>query len=332
LASVAVVAAVLLSQAPPVSSAVSYRFAASQYADGLVAVRRWTLGGRNGSLFTETITASSASGNTLPVVFEEPIPVAITSNLHGVRFNPLPSTVVKADPVVEWKIRVPAHGTVTVGYQVTVAPDGATMARLTRWVKDFNTLAAALKIGPVQVRSLSLSPPAIQIAPGQTTQLTLSGLMSDGTSAAKAALSGVVWSTGNPAVATVNSRGVVTGNSPGETSVTAQVGDIRATMTVTVTSPTGTGIPGAQTVPSDVIGKVQGSAYNELSGPPYNFNVSVQEGPGASQNQQPGTVYATSPGPGTPLQQGGNIIIFVVPPSPPPSPTPTPSQSSPLPQ
>jgi serine/threonine-protein kinase len=93
-----------------------------------------------------------------------------------------------------------------------------------------------------------------------------------------------------------------------------------STVTITVT-------PGAQTVPSDVIGKDQGSAYNELSGPPYNFNVSVQEGPGTSQNQQPGTVYATSPGPGTPLAQGGNIIIFVVAQSS-PSPSPTPTDTS----
>ncbi len=242
LASVAVLAAVLLTRAPraqPVTSAVSYRFAAEQYADGLVAVRRWTLTGRNGSLFTETITVSSASSKTLLVPFEEPIPAAITSNIHMVRFIPRPSTIVNADPVVEWKIRVPAHGTVTFGYQVAVAPSGATTARLTRWVKDFDTLAATLKIGPVQIQSLRVSPQAIRIAPGQTVQLTLNGLMSDGTSADRAVLAGVVWRTGNPAVATVSSLGVVTGNRPGETRVAAQIGDIRATITITVTSPTG---------------------------------------------------------------------------------------------
>jgi beta-lactam-binding protein with PASTA domain len=49
--------------------------------------------------------------------------------------------------------------------------------------------------------------------------------------------------------------------------------------------------------------------------------VSVQEGQGTSQNLQPGTVYATSPGPGSKLPQGGNIIIFVVQPQ--ISPTPS---------
>ena len=144
LAVIAIAAGVLLTRTPPaqpVTSPVSYRFAAHQYHDGLVAVRRWTLGGRDGSLFTETITASSASGKTLLVLFKEPIPAAIAANLQTVRFTPAPSKIVNADPVVEWKMRVPAHGTVTVGYQATVAPAGATRARLTRWETDFNQLA-----------------------------------------------------------------------------------------------------------------------------------------------------------------------------------------------
>jgi hypothetical protein len=153
LAAIAAGAGVLLTRAPhpnPVISPVSYSFAAHQYGDGLVAVRRWTLGGRDGSLFTETITASSASGKTLLVPFEEPIPATIAANLKTVSFTPAPSKIVKADPVVEWEIRVPAHGTVTVGYQATVASAGVTRARLTRWVTDFNQLAVTVKPGPVQ--------------------------------------------------------------------------------------------------------------------------------------------------------------------------------------
>jgi hypothetical protein len=153
LATIAVAAGLLLTRTPPaqpVISPVSYRFAARHYHDGLVAVRHWTLGGRDGSLFTETITASSASGKALLVLFKEPIPAAIAANLKTVRFTPAPSKIVNADPVVEWKMRVPAHGTVTVGYQATVAPAGATRARLTRWLTDFNQLALTLKPGPVQ--------------------------------------------------------------------------------------------------------------------------------------------------------------------------------------
>jgi eukaryotic-like serine/threonine-protein kinase len=96
-----------------------------------------------------------------------------------------------------------------------------------------------------------------------------------------------------------------------------------STVTITVT-------PGTQTVPSSVIGMTQDQATNLLSGPPYNYNVSVQFGPGTGQPD--GTVYQTSPGPGTQLAPGGNITIFVVQqssPSPSASPSPSPTPSGP---
>ena len=153
LAVLAAAAGVLLNRKPPaqpVISPVSYRFAAHQYHDGLVAVRRWTLGGRDGSLFTETITASRASGKALLVPFKEPIPAAIAANLQTVRFNPAQPKITNGGRAVKWELRVPAHGSITVGYQATVAPAGTTQARLTRWVTDFNHLAVTVKPGPVQ--------------------------------------------------------------------------------------------------------------------------------------------------------------------------------------
>ena len=183
LASLAVIAAgagVLLTRMPsvqPVISPVSYRFAADQYHDGLVVVRRWTLGGRDGSLFTENITASSASGKAVQVLFKEPIPEAIAASLQTVHFTPAPSKIVKADPVVEWEMRVPAHSTITVGYQATVAPDGATNARLTRWVTDFNQLAATVKPGPVQESGSSVVVPDVS---EQTQSRATATLQNDG--------------------------------------------------------------------------------------------------------------------------------------------------------
>jgi eukaryotic-like serine/threonine-protein kinase len=91
-----------------------------------------------------------------------------------------------------------------------------------------------------------------------------------------------------------------------------------STVTITVTQ-------GDQTVPGSVIGMNQDQATGLLSGAPYNFNVSVQPGPGTAQYQQPGTVYATSPSPGQQLAPGSNITIFVVQQS---SPSPSPSPSS----
>jgi serine/threonine protein kinase len=121
----------------------SYAFAPQQYPDGLRIVRRWTLGGTNGSMLTETITASGA-GQAQDVPFQEAIPSSIAPSLQTVRFDPAPAKIVRADPVVEWELQVPAEGSVTVGYDATVSADGATHARLIRWARDLQALQARL--------------------------------------------------------------------------------------------------------------------------------------------------------------------------------------------
>jgi eukaryotic-like serine/threonine-protein kinase len=91
-----------------------------------------------------------------------------------------------------------------------------------------------------------------------------------------------------------------------------------STVTITVTPP-------VQTVPSSVIGETQEQAQQVLTSQPYDYNVSVQQGPGTTQVSTPGDVYETDPGPGQQLAPGGNIIIFVVQQS---SPSPSPSTST----
>jgi beta-lactam-binding protein with PASTA domain/tRNA A-37 threonylcarbamoyl transferase component Bud32 len=87
------------------------------------------------------------------------------------------------------------------------------------------------------------------------------------------------------------------------------------------------------TVPTSVLGMAQAQAMAFLSGAPYNYNVTVVQGPG---NGAVGTVYQTSPAVGTALPSGSSITIFVVqapssspPPttSPPPTGSPSPTSS-----
>ncbi|HXZ66267.1 MAG TPA: Stk1 family PASTA domain-containing Ser/Thr kinase [Streptosporangiaceae bacterium] len=97
---------------------------------------------------------------------------------------------------------------------------------------------------------------------------------------------------------------------------------IGSTVTITVT-------PSQTTVPN-VIGEQQGEAMAALTGPPYNYIVTVQQEPAQGQA---GTVYATSPSTGTPLPPGSSITIYVVAqaspsPSVSPSPTPTPTPTT----
>jgi serine/threonine protein kinase len=154
---------VLLTRSPPAAPTASYSFGLQQYRDGLLIVRRWTLSGNDGSLLSETITASSATGTAIRVKFSEPIPEAIATSLHSVRFEPAPSRIIQDDPLVEWDLSLPARGTIEVGYQATVRPAGATQARLEQWAKDFNALQVSLNLPkPItngEVSSSSPSPP-----------------------------------------------------------------------------------------------------------------------------------------------------------------------------
>jgi eukaryotic-like serine/threonine-protein kinase len=124
-------------------------------------------------------------------------------------------------------------------------------------------------------------------------------------------------------VVTAQQAGTNPGTVYNQLPLTGTVLKTGSTVTITVT-------PGPQSVPSSVIGETQEQAQQLLTSAPYDYNVSVQPGPGTSQVSTPGEVYETDPGPGQQLAPGGNIIIFVVQqasPSPSPSPTPTASSS-----
>jgi hypothetical protein len=79
---------VLRSQLPappaPQAGQASYAFPPQQYPGGLLVVRHWVLGGTDGSLLTETLTASSATGRASRVPCEEAIPAVIAATVQTV--------------------------------------------------------------------------------------------------------------------------------------------------------------------------------------------------------------------------------------------------------
>jgi eukaryotic-like serine/threonine-protein kinase len=122
----------------------------------------------------------------------------------------------------------------------------------------------------------------------------------------------VVGKTRGVAIAALRSAGFQVSVIPGQ-SATAQpntvVGEnptgnqpVNSTITISVTGAT-------PTVPTSVIGMTEAQAIAILSASPYNYTVTPQpvSGPGT-----PGTVFATSPSPGTALAQGSPITLYVV--------------------
>jgi hypothetical protein len=220
------------------ATSVSYAFPAGEYSDGLTIVRRWTLSGHDGSELTETVTASNAASAAAQHSFEEVIPTTIATGLTTVKFSPALAKVVRADPVVEWQLQLPAgHRTVTVGYRATVPAKGLDVARLRQWAKDLTTQATQLHVpmpASITISTLSVSPGKVSLKTGAATQLKLNGKLASGGAVSAQILSGASWTTSNEKVATISSTGKVTAVGAGKATVTAQIGTTHATATVTV--------------------------------------------------------------------------------------------------
>ena len=115
-------------------------------------------------MLTETITLSSATGKTLTTWFKDSIPAAITNGMQALRFRVIPGKIVNSDPVVEWYVRVPAHGTVTLGCVAAVSPQGATTVRLASWAQGLDATEKRLNTPPAPRSTPSAAAPAFPAA------------------------------------------------------------------------------------------------------------------------------------------------------------------------
>lgn len=83
-------------------------------------------------------------------------------------------------------------------------------------------------VGPVLPTSLTFTPATAELAPGETFATTLVKAPSDAT------LEGLTYTSADEAVATVSDTGVITAVASGTTTITAQVGEVKATFVVNV--------------------------------------------------------------------------------------------------
>lgn len=254
---IAAAAGLLLTRVPSAKMrqvAVIQTFPPRHYRGGLVAVRRWVLSGRDGSVLTDTIVLSNPTARVQLIVFDEPVPAAIAPSLTLVHFTPVAVRHANSGRLAQWTLRVPAYGHIVVGYQVTVPADGATKLRLERWVRDLDALAAQVSPKPPSdpVRSLSVKPRRLRLTAGTTARLTITGVLSDGKRASPASLATVKWQSGNPKEVSVSRFGKITARSAGTTLVTAGTGNVSTSALVTVTRLTAPNPSTAYTPPTPV--------------------------------------------------------------------------------
>lgn len=151
------------------------------------------------------------------------------------------------------------------------------------------------------VASVSVSPPAASLVPGQTSELAATPRDGSNTPLAGRA---VTWSSDDAAVATVTNAGVVTGEGPGTTTIRARSEGREGTAQVTVADggfvgANGGTVSAAQggvvlTVPAGAVGSGTALTVNPVTNPPPNpqlINGTAYElGPAGTTFAQPVTV------------------------------------------
>ena len=219
---------------------------------GLVVNRTWTLSGDQGQELQATVTLANGLSGPLSGAFDEVIPKTVAGLDSAVEFNPLPDQVVQSDPVVRFKYYLTKGASTDIHYTVDIGPTtGSLHTRLVRLANDQATAQAAYlkQIGqpaPATLAAVSVLPNALALQVGQVLTATVTGVMSNGTSAAPAALQGVQWTTADHSIAIVD-HATITAVGPGTTTISAEAGGLRAEVSVSV-SGTMTSTPASSSV------------------------------------------------------------------------------------
>jgi hypothetical protein len=219
----------------------THSFAPFAYVNGVLVGRDWTLtpdGKQLGGTYTVTNPTKGSVTQTVHIA----VPKVMANTVDALSFTPAPDQVVKPDPVVAYRLTLPAGGTRELRFDLKLArrPDTST---LNSWIdateqlrrsdeKEFHTPTRAprllLKLAPIHA-NLDLG--------GVTSQrLVLTG--KDGTSNVLPALIATAsWASSDSKISTITTKGVVTAVGVGTATVTARIGndDARASITVTDT-------------------------------------------------------------------------------------------------
>ncbi|MEO8379652.1 MAG: Ig-like domain-containing protein, partial [Acidobacteriota bacterium] len=123
---------------------------------------------------------------------------------------------------------------------------------------------------------MTVAPISVTLDPGHTRQFSASGLTADGSSVD--VTSGAIWTSNNPAIATIDASGLASAQSIGSATITAVYGSLSATATVTVRDPSPP-VPAPVPPPSDpTVAPPMGSTMQFLYNGPSAIQTNVAAG------------------------------------------------------
>jgi uncharacterized protein YjdB len=188
-----------------------------------------------------TITATSEGQSASSTITVTPVPVATVSvslalaSINAGQTTQATATVLDAEGgvltgrTVAWSSTSTSVATISsAGVVTAVAPGTATITA----TSDGKSGSATLTVTPVPVASVTVNPATASVVAGATRQLTAETRDASGNILAGRA---VVWSSSQPAVATVSITGLVTAVASGTTTITATSEGKAGTSAITVT-------------------------------------------------------------------------------------------------
>jgi len=163
---------------------------------------------------------------------------------------------VVADPRVTWTTSDSSIAVVADDGMVrAVGPGIATLTASSGGHSASTTVTVPAPSGTVA--SVEVTPHAVRLAPGASTQVTAVAMDGRGNAASGRRIE---WSTSDPAVVTVSATGVLTGGRVGTAVVTAASEGRNATVTVVVGSPVAARVVSLEVIPSRLQVAVRGTA------------------------------------------------------------------------
>jgi uncharacterized protein YjdB len=145
---------------------------------------------------------------------------------------------------VTWTSSAPKTATVSAGTVTAVAPGSTTITAALGSL----TATASVTVSSASLVSIAVSPGSASTGIGGAVAFTATATLSDKTTQDVTASAG--WKSSSPAVATVSAAGLATGIAAGKATVTASVGVVSGTATLTVTPATLISIAVTPTNPS----------------------------------------------------------------------------------
>lgn len=144
------------------------------------------------------------------------------------------AAIEQGDKVIAWTSKDPAVATVDANGAVRPAGSGTTIV-----TAAYEEVSGTAAVDVVLLKRIQLQSPAMVLVVGTPSDaLALNFMNERGEPIAIDAEKGpkwpIVWKTADPAIASVNEKGVVTPVSPGSTTLTVEANELKAEMTITV--------------------------------------------------------------------------------------------------